>query len=179
MNDVAILKCSRFRFICIADQVNGFGVVGGNESPLDPSRESRSSTSTQAGGFDFSDDGLRVHGETFLEHFISTIIQICIDGLIPAFAVDIFKNEAVFVGVRLFTGKIFDVAHRVDAEGERLSVLVGVEKGLGFVRRDSFVKVVIDEADWGGAAGGETLGVFNGEVSTRRDGDGVFVAVFL
>lgn len=51
------------------------------------------------------------------------------------------------------------------------------EEIFGEVWFDAFVEVVVDEADRGGAAGGEAFGEFDGPCSAGGDGDGVVVAV--
>jgi hypothetical protein len=65
----------------------------------------------------------------------------------------------MLVGMRLFAGKVFDVRHGF------LAVVFGNEV-LGFVRREVFVEVIVDEANRSSPAGSEALGVFDRVVST-------------
>jgi hypothetical protein len=49
--------------------------------------------------------------ERLLEHLVATIGDGAVDGGIPADAIDVFEDEAVFAWMRLFSGKIRDGGH--------------------------------------------------------------------
>jgi len=111
VDDVAVFKSARLRFVAVANEVNRLGVVRRNEAPLNAGGEACSTTTAEAGGFDFVDDLLRFHAKTFLEHFVATIFDVSLNASVPTFTVDIFKNEAVLICMRLLAGKVGDIRH--------------------------------------------------------------------
>jgi hypothetical protein len=108
MENVAVFECAWLRFIAVADQIDGLGVVRRNECPLHAGGESCSATTPEAGFFDFLGDVLWCHSDGFFQLLVAAVAEIAIDGRIVIRAIDIFENQAILTGMRLFSGKVGD-----------------------------------------------------------------------
>ena len=106
VDDVAVLEGAGFGFVAVADQIDGLRVVRRNEGPLHAGGEARAAAAAQAGFLHLVNDGLRLHAERLFQLFIAAVGQVAVNGRVPPFAVDVFKDAARFPGMGLFTGKI-------------------------------------------------------------------------
>ncbi len=111
MDDVAVFKCARFGFIAVADEVNWLCVVRRNEPPLHTRWETSTTTTSETRCFHLIGDRLRLHRECFFELLVAAIVDVTVDRCVPAFAVNIFKDEAVLTWVRFFAWDVGDFAH--------------------------------------------------------------------
>ena len=108
MDKIAIFKGARLRFISIADEVDGLGVIRWDKSPFYASWEARSTATSEARSFDFVDDVFGVHLKSLTGLFVVACLQGLLHGGLPAFAVDIAENETVLLFKGFFAGLVFD-----------------------------------------------------------------------
>ena len=79
VNNLSILESTWFRFIAIANHVNGFSRFSIDKAPLNTRRETGSSTSSQLRVLYFVANGLLLHAHGFLEHLIAAVFHVAID----------------------------------------------------------------------------------------------------
>ncbi len=111
VDDVAVLEGAGFGLVAVADQVDRLGVVGRNESPLHPGRESRSAASPQAGLLDLLDDLGGFHLEGLPEFLVAAVGEVGLDGRIPPPAVDVAEDHPFLPRVGFPAFAVGDLGH--------------------------------------------------------------------
>ena len=96
MNDVAVLEGSRFGFVAVTNEVNGFLVSGLDEAPFHSGRKSCASPSAQARPLYLIGYLGRLFTEGFPEGLVAAIRKVFADGGIPSLTVNIPENKALF-----------------------------------------------------------------------------------
>lgn len=182
VKDVAVFEGARFGFVAIDDEVVGFAVIGPEEAPFDSGGESGSAASAEVGGFDLVEDVAGLEGESLFELVVSAVGEVGGQRGGVSRAGEIFKNDPAFFGMR--SGR--DAGH---GRGKVGAGSDGLRNGGGWslaeIRENArdiggghlFVEVVVDEANRGGAAGGETLDEFDTKFAVRGGREGAVVGV--
>jgi len=111
VEDVAVFESAGLRFVRVADEVDGLGIVRWDEGPLDACWETCSATTAQAGLFDFFRDRLGLHAKGGLELLVAAVVEVGFNGWIPANAINVFEDHAMLARIWLLTFFVWDVAH--------------------------------------------------------------------
>ena len=108
VDDVAILESARLGLVAVADEINGFGVIGWDEPPFNTRRETGTTTTAQSSSFYLVGDGFGIHLEGFFELFITAVLNGTFNGCVPSFTIDIFENKSVLARMWFFAWKVFN-----------------------------------------------------------------------
>ena len=99
VNDVAILERAGLRFVRVADEISRLRSAGLDEAPLHAARKTRAAASAQAGLFFTSSTiSSRLHLERLLQLLVAAVLQVALDVVRPALAIDVLENEPLLRG---------------------------------------------------------------------------------
>src|SRR5438034_4333106 len=158
VNDVAVFKCARLRFVGVANQIHWPLFFRLDEGPLQATRKSRSAASAQARVLDFVDDVTARHLQRLPQLRITAVTQVTIDVGRPIRASDVFVNQAVLERVRGCL--MFDVRCLMsDDIPNRIWI-------------DLLVQLFADHAYGRGATACQAFDKLNAVVSIRTDSNG-------
>src|ERR1700757_1483058 len=93
----AVLTCTRFTFVAIAQNILGLGRLLRNERPLQAGVEPGSSAPTQPGVLNLINNSFGLHAERLLHGFVAVEFEIAID--MGRTLTKTFGNDLYFVGM--------------------------------------------------------------------------------